>query len=262
MTTSTKQRTRHDQQPVLRRGAWSRRSAASSGSTASTSSCTPARSSRSSATTAPASRRSSSACRGPHARRRRDPRRRRAGRVQAARRTRARPASRPSTRPSPSPRARHREQPLPRPRGTAPGFLGSVLRMLDSAGMRGRAQSRSRTLGITTLQDMTQAVETLSGGQRQAVAVARAAAFGSKVVILDEPTAALGVRETARCCSWSGPARPGPAGHHHQPRHAGRSSRSPTASTSSGSGGAPRSSRPSAHAGRGGRHHDRRHRAA
>ena len=42
---------------------------------------------------------------------------------------------------------------------------------------------------------MTQAVENLSGGQRQAVAVARAAAFGSKVVILDEPTAALGVRE-------------------------------------------------------------------
>ena len=42
---------------------------------------------------------------------------------------------------------------------------------------------------------MGQAVETLSGGQRQAVAVARAAAFGSKVVVLDEPTAALGVKE-------------------------------------------------------------------
>ena len=39
-------------------------------------------------------------------------------------------------------------------------------------------------------------VENLSGGQRQAVAVARAAAFGSKVVVLDEPTAALGVRES------------------------------------------------------------------
>jgi fructose transport system ATP-binding protein len=51
-------------------------------------------------------------------------------------------------------------------------------------------------LGISTLQDMSQQVETLSGGQRQAVAVARAAAFGSKVVILDEPTAALGVRES------------------------------------------------------------------
>ena len=45
---------------------------------------------------------------------------------------------------------------------------------------------------------MGQAVETLSGGQRQAVAVARAAAFGSKVVVLDEPTAALGVKETGQ----------------------------------------------------------------
>jgi fructose transport system ATP-binding protein len=50
--------------------------------------------------------------------------------------------------------------------------------------------------GAETLQEITQAVETLSGGQRQAVAVARAAAFGSKVIILDEPTAALGVRES------------------------------------------------------------------
>ena len=51
-------------------------------------------------------------------------------------------------------------------------------------------------LGIQTIQNMSQAVETLSGGQRQAVAVARAAAFGSKVVVLDEPTAALGVKES------------------------------------------------------------------
>jgi fructose transport system ATP-binding protein len=49
-----------------------------------------------------------------------------------------------------------------------------------------------------TIQDITQPVETLSGGQRQGVAVARAAAFGSKVVILDEPTAALGVKESRR----------------------------------------------------------------
>ncbi len=77
-----------------------------------------------------------------------------------------------------------------------PGFVGSVLRVVDRSGMRKRAQEALDDLGIGTLQDITQAVETLSGGQRQAVAVARAAAFGSKVVILDEPTAALGVRET------------------------------------------------------------------
>jgi fructose transport system ATP-binding protein len=77
-----------------------------------------------------------------------------------------------------------------------PGFLGSVLRMLDTSGMRRDATQRIADLGITTLQNVNQAVETLSGGQRQAVAVARASAFGSKVVILDEPTAALGVRES------------------------------------------------------------------
>jgi fructose transport system ATP-binding protein len=58
------------------------------------------------------------------------------------------------------------------------------------------AREEMTKLGISTLQDMRQRVETLSGGQRQAVAVARAAAFGSKVIILDEPTAALGVRES------------------------------------------------------------------
>ena len=77
------------------------------------------------------------------------------------------------------------------------GPLGRVLRMLDTAEMNRLAAERLKLLGITTLQNIGQAVETLSGGQRQAVAVARAAAFGSKIVILDEPTAALGVRETA-----------------------------------------------------------------
>jgi fructose transport system ATP-binding protein len=76
-----------------------------------------------------------------------------------------------------------------------PGPLGSVLRMLDKKGMKQRAGDAVQKLGIQTIQNMGQAVETLSGGQRQAVAVARAAAFGSKVVILDEPTAALGVKE-------------------------------------------------------------------
>jgi fructose transport system ATP-binding protein len=78
------------------------------------------------------------------------------------------------------------------------GPLGSVLRMLDTREMRRESAEQIRNLGIGTLQNIGQAVETLSGGQRQAVAVARAAAFGSQVVILDEPTAALGVRETGQ----------------------------------------------------------------
>ena len=77
-----------------------------------------------------------------------------------------------------------------------PGILGSVFRMLDKRGMKKRAGESVQNLGIQTIQNMGQAVETLSGGQRQAVAVARAAAFGSKVVVLDEPTAALGVKES------------------------------------------------------------------
>jgi len=77
-----------------------------------------------------------------------------------------------------------------------PGFLGSVLRMVDTKTMRARARDELTELGISTLQDVAVPIENLSGGQRQAVAVARAAAFGSKVVVLDEPTAALGVRES------------------------------------------------------------------
>ena len=78
------------------------------------------------------------------------------------------------------------------------GPLGRIFRMLDTRGMRAKAREQLKDLGIGTIQDITQKVETLSGGQRQAVAVARAAAFGSKVVILDEPTAALGVRESGQ----------------------------------------------------------------
>jgi fructose transport system ATP-binding protein len=68
--------------------------------------------------------------------------------------------------------------------------------MLDKQGMRARAEAAVRDLGISTIQNISQAVESLSGGQRQAVAVARAAAFGSRIVVLDEPTAALGVKES------------------------------------------------------------------
>jgi fructose transport system ATP-binding protein len=78
------------------------------------------------------------------------------------------------------------------------GPLGVVFRKLDTRGMRNQSRELLKKLGITTVQDITQRLETLSGGQRQAVAVARAAAFGSKVIILDEPTAALGVRESGQ----------------------------------------------------------------
>ncbi|WP_306934745.1 MULTISPECIES: ATP-binding cassette domain-containing protein [Agrobacterium] len=79
-----------------------------------------------------------------------------------------------------------------------PGILGSVFRKLDHAAMDKFAREKLSELGLMTIQNINQAVETLSGGQRQGVAVARAAAFGSKVVILDEPTAALGVKESRR----------------------------------------------------------------
>ncbi|MBN9136495.1 MULTISPECIES: ATP-binding cassette domain-containing protein [Phyllobacterium] len=79
-----------------------------------------------------------------------------------------------------------------------PGILGSWLRMLDRKTMEKQARDKLTELGLMTIQNISQAVETLSGGQRQGVAVARAAAFGSKVVIMDEPTAALGVKESRR----------------------------------------------------------------
>ena len=79
-----------------------------------------------------------------------------------------------------------------------PGFLGKVLRQLDRPRMERIARDKLSELGLMTIQNINQAVETLSGGQRQGVAVARAAAFGSKVIILDEPTAALGVKESRK----------------------------------------------------------------
>jgi len=79
-----------------------------------------------------------------------------------------------------------------------PGWRGQVLRQLDRARMEAVARQKLNDLGLMTIQNINQAVETLSGGQRQGVAVARAAAFGSKVIILDEPTAALGVKESRR----------------------------------------------------------------
>ena len=77
-------------------------------------------------------------------------------------------------------------------------FMGKWFRKLDKKEMERFAREKLSELGLMTIQNINQAVETLSGGQRQGVAVARAAAFGSKVIILDEPTAALGVKESRK----------------------------------------------------------------
>jgi fructose transport system ATP-binding protein len=75
------------------------------------------------------------------------------------------------------------------------GPLGSIFRMLDKKRMRDESTNHMRDLKIG-IRSMGQAVETLSGGQRQGVAVARSSAFARHVVIMDEPTAALGVKES------------------------------------------------------------------
>ncbi|MFD5600647.1 ATP-binding cassette domain-containing protein [Leucobacter sp. NPDC058333] len=77
------------------------------------------------------------------------------------------------------------------------GFMGKVLRRLDMPRMRSEATQHLADLQIG-IKSVNQSVETLSGGQRQGVAVSRAAAFGRGVIIMDEPTAALGVRESGQ----------------------------------------------------------------
>jgi D-xylose transport system ATP-binding protein len=79
-------------------------------------------------------------------------------------------------------------------------FLGreetNSVRRLDETMMEKRASDTLRSLSVTTIQSVRQTVAGLSGGQRQSVAVAKAVMWNSKVVILDEPTAALGVAQT------------------------------------------------------------------
>ena len=78
-------------------------------------------------------------------------------------------------------------------------FLGRERKtgiILDEVHMEEEAQATMDSLSVTTLQSVRQVVAGLSGGQRQAVAVAKAVMWESKVVILDEPTAALGVAQT------------------------------------------------------------------
>jgi fructose transport system ATP-binding protein len=78
------------------------------------------------------------------------------------------------------------------------GPMGQWFRALDRGAMSRFAREKLNELGLMTIQNINQPVETLSGGQRQGVAVARAAAFAKRVVIMDEPTAALGVKESRR----------------------------------------------------------------
>ncbi|MGO8801005.1 MAG: ATP-binding cassette domain-containing protein [Roseiarcus sp.] len=80
----------------------------------------------------------------------------------------------------------------------APGIFGQFFKLLDRRAMQKFARDKLNELGLMTIQNINQPVETLSGGQRQGVAVARAAAFARRVVIMDEPTAALGVKESRR----------------------------------------------------------------
>jgi D-xylose transport system ATP-binding protein len=79
-------------------------------------------------------------------------------------------------------------------------FLGreahDILQRLKEPVMEQRTAETLKTLRVTTIRSIRQAVATLSGGQRQSVAVARAVMWNSKLVILDEPTAALGVAQT------------------------------------------------------------------
>jgi D-xylose transport system ATP-binding protein len=74
--------------------------------------------------------------------------------------------------------------------------LTDRLRRMDETTMEAKARETLRSLSVTTLQSVRQTVASLSGGQRQSVAVAKAVMWNSKVVILDEPTAALGVAQT------------------------------------------------------------------
>ena len=72
----------------------------------------------------------------------------------------------------------------------------SPLQILNEAVMEHRTAETLKSLSVTTIRSIRQQVVTLSGGQRQSVAVARAVMWNSKLVILDEPTAALGVAQT------------------------------------------------------------------
>lgn len=88
------------------------------------------------------------------------------------------------------------------PNMTAPYnlFLGRIPRkwglFVDEKKMRAKTREVLKQLNVTTVQDLSQPISSMSGGQQQSIAIGRAIAWGSDIVILDEPTAALGPNET------------------------------------------------------------------
>jgi D-xylose transport system ATP-binding protein len=79
-----------------------------------------------------------------------------------------------------------------------PDRLPALLHVLAEPDMEQRAGVRLDDLGVTTISSLRTPVGALSGGQRQAVAVARSTLWNARLLILDEPTAALGVTQTAQ----------------------------------------------------------------